>query len=83
MPVDASNVDFWWHTHPNTTINGVTLGGSDPSKADYTGQANMVNRGYKGNTFVIGVRNGTVTFFNAKGTLITVKYSDFKRMGGK
>jgi hypothetical protein len=34
MPSDATNVEFWWHTHPNTTVNGVTLGSSTPSDAD-------------------------------------------------
>ncbi|MEN5194498.1 DUF6443 domain-containing protein [Sphingobacterium faecium] len=83
MPSDASNVEFWWHTHPNTTVNGITLGGSTPSDADYRGQSNMVGLGFQGNTFVVGVRNGRVTFFDSKGVLTTVKYTDFKRMGGK
>ena len=47
------------------------------------GQSNMAGRGFQGNTFVIGVRNGRVTFFDSKGVLTTVKYTDFKRMGGK
>jgi len=36
-----------------------------------------------GNTFLIDVNNGKVTFFNEKGTLMTVKYDDFKRMGNQ
>ena len=83
MPADASNVEMWWHTHPNTTVNGVSLGSSNPSDADYSGQKTMTNRGYTGNTFVIGVRSGTVTFFNKDGALQTVKWSDFLRMGGQ
>jgi hypothetical protein len=83
MPSDASNVKFWWHTHPNTTVNGITLGSSTPSDADYKGQTTMTNLGFKGNTFVIGVGSGTVTFYNKDRALITVGYSDFKKMGGK
>lgn len=83
MPADASNVEFWWHTHPNITINGLTLGSSNPSAADYRGQTIMMNRGYKGNSFVVGTRSNTVTFFNNKKALTTIKYSDFKQIGGK
>ena len=83
MPTDASNVEFWWHTHPNVTINGAPLGGSNPSQADFRGQTEMTNRGFQGNTFVIGVRNGRVTFFNNKRVLTTVRYADFIRMGGR
>lgn len=83
VPADASNVEFWWHTHPNTTVGGILLGSSNPSEADMTFQAKMQKRGFKGNTFVIGVRSKRVTFYNKDKALITVKYSDFKKMGGK
>ena len=83
MPTDASNVEMWWHTHPNTTVNGISLGNSTPSDADYSGQKTMTNRGYKGNTFVIGIRSEKVTFFNKDGVLTTVKWEDFLRMGGQ
>lgn len=83
MPADASNVEMWWHTHPKTTVNGIPLGDSTPSDADYRGQKAMTSRGYKGNTFVIGVRSGTVTFFNKDGILASVKWTDFLRMGGR
>lgn len=43
----------------------------------------MTNRGYKGNTFVTGVRSSTVIFFNQDGDLTTVKWADFLRMGGQ
>ncbi len=33
--------------------------------------------------FVIGVRSGTVTFFNKNGVLQTVKWTDFLKMGGQ
>lgn len=83
MPSDASNVEFWWHTHPKTKVNGLQLGSSTPSPADFIGQTTMQKLGFKGNTFVIGVRSGRVTFYNEKKPLITIKYSDFKTMGGK
>ncbi|SHE86096.1 RHS repeat-associated core domain-containing protein [Flavobacterium fontis] len=88
-PKDASNMEFWWHVHPNVTINGVSLGSSNPTDpADFNGQKSVQSIGFKGNSFVIGVRTGTVTFFtvDSKGNnkiLMTVKYSDFKKMGGK
>ena len=82
-PTDASNVEYWWHTHPKTSVGGLQLGNSNPSPADFSFQTTMESRGFKGNTFVIGVRSGTVTFYNKDKALITVKYADFKTMGGK
>lgn len=35
IPADASNVEFWWHTHPKTEVGGVQLGSSTPSQADF------------------------------------------------
>jgi len=81
IPTDASNVEFYWHTHPNTTVGGVSLGASTPSDADKAFQGTMQDRGFKGNAFVIGTRGNTVTFYNRNGALITVKYSDFKKNG--
>ena len=81
MPHDASNIQLWWHTHPNVTINGVSLGSSNPSEADYNGQRKMLNRGYNGNSFVIGVRDRRVTFFNGKKRLSTIRWKAFIRMG--
>ncbi|MFV0468257.1 MAG: hypothetical protein ACK5MK_04925 [Dysgonomonas sp.] len=72
---------MWWHTHPNTIVNGLSLRDSTPSAADYSGLKTMTDRGYKGNTFVIGIRGATVTFFNKDGILTTVKWKDFLRMG--
>jgi len=83
MPSDASNVEFWWHTHPKTEVNGIQLGSSTPSKADFRGQTTMQKLGFKGNTFVIGTRSNTVTFFNKSKSLMTIKYSTFKKIGGK
>lgn len=83
IPTDASNVEFWWHTHPKTSVNGLKMGSSTPSPADFKGQTTMVNKGFKGNTFVIGTRSGTVTFYNDKKALTTIKYSTFKKIGGQ
>ena len=30
-PKDTSDLAFWWHTHPNTKVNGLNLGISNPS----------------------------------------------------
>ncbi len=68
---------MWWHTHPNTGA----LGSSTPSENDFQVQKSMVQKGYKGNTFVIGVKTKTVTFFNENRELITIKWSDFIKMG--
>jgi len=83
IPTDASNLEYWWHTHPKTSVGGLQLGSSNPSPADFSFQTTMENRGFKGNTFVIGVRSRTVTFYNKDKVLITIRYADFKRMGGK
>jgi len=62
---------------------GVSLGYSTPSSADKSFQETMQNRGFGGNAFVIGARSNTVTFYNKNKSLITIKYSDFKKIGGK
>ena len=81
MPDNTSNVKMWWHTHPDITMEGASLGDSLPSKADYNGQLKMEERGYKGNSFVIGLGSDSVTFFNKRSSLITVSWADFLRMG--
>jgi len=45
--------------------------------------SNWRDNGFSGNTFLINVRNGVVTFFNENGILISVKYSDFIKMGNQ
>jgi RHS repeat-associated protein len=70
----ASSIQFIWHIHPN---------GSTPSDADYKGMSNWRSNGFTGNTFLIDVENGRVTFFNEKGTLKTIKYTDFIKMGNQ
>jgi RHS repeat-associated protein len=70
----GSSIQFIWHIHPN---------GSTPTDADYNAMSNWSSNGFMGNTFLIDVNIGKVTFFNEKGTLMTVKYDDFKRMGNQ
>src|SRR5690554_5148151 len=55
--VNPSNVEFWWHTHPKTEVGGLQLGSSNPSPADFSFQGSMQGAGFKGNSFVIGVRD--------------------------
>ena len=84
MPSEASNLEFCWHVHPNTTVNGVQLGNSNPTKpSDFIGQRTLEKIGFRGNAFVIGARVNKVTFYNSRNTIITIKYNDFKRLGGR
>lgn len=83
IPTDASGIEFYWHTHPKTTVGGVQLGSSTPSVADKSFQGTMKDKGFKGNTFVIGVRDQKVTFYNQSKALITIRYTDFKKIGTK
>ena len=78
------DMEFWWHTHPDVMVEGIPLGSSTPSFNDKMVQRDMKEKGFfKGNTFVIGVGTKKVTFYNSKKPLMTIKYSDFKKMGGK
>jgi RHS repeat-associated protein len=70
----ANSIQFIWHIHPN---------GSNPSDADFDAMSNWRSSGFTGNTFLIDVNNGRVTFFNENGTLTRIKYDDFKRMGNQ
>ena len=84
---DPSRIDFWWHVHAERYLGFSISGGSNPSKADYSIQNRLKSKKnydspYKGNTFVIGTRRKTVTFFSNH-VLITISYEDFKKMGGQ
>lgn len=83
IPADASNIDTYWHVHPNTKVGGLSLGSSTPSAADKFFQGTMQSRGFSGNAFVVGVRTNTVTFYNSQKSIITIKYQDFRRIGGR
>lgn len=87
MPTDASNLEMWWHVHPDDSRYvesigaNMYLGSSDPSPADYKFQKKLEAINYKGNTFVVGVGTLDVTFFKGKGRLKTVLWTDFIKMG--
>jgi RHS repeat-associated protein len=70
----ASSIQYIWHTHPN---------GSEPSTADINAVSNWRSNGFKGNPFLIDVNNGRVTFYDEKGSLMNIRYDDFKRMGNQ
>ena len=70
----VSSIQYIWHIHPN---------GSTPSAADINAMSNWRSNGFTGNTFLIDINNGVVTFFNEKGTMKSIKYSDFIRMGNQ
>ena len=83
IPKDASNLEYWWHVHPDAKVGGVNLGASNPSPKDYDFQGILKNAGYKGNTFVIGARNQKVTFYNNQKTILQIRYETFKKILGK
>ena len=77
-PNDASNPLLWFHVHPDVTINGISLGDSSPSQADKNYQGSMEDINYSFNSFVIGAGTNTVTYFNSKGSIITVNYAQWE-----
>lgn len=70
----VSDIQFFWHIHPN---------GSKPSTGDTWWVEELRTYGFTGNSFLIDVNNDKVTFFNEKGSLMNIKYNDFKRMGNQ
>ena len=79
--VNPSNVEFWWHTHPKTEVGGLQLGSSNPSPADFSFQGSMQGAGFKGNFFVIGVRDQKVSFYNQDKVVLRMNYEVFKQIG--
>lgn len=69
-----SDIRFIWHTHPR---------GSNPSDKDINAIKSWRESLFKGNTFLIDTNNGKVNFFNERGTIKKVNYSDFIRMGNR
>jgi len=67
-----SQIQFFWHIHPN---------GSTPSRGDIWWVGELRKYGFTGNSFLIDINNNRVIFFNEKGSLMNIKYDDFKRMG--
>lgn len=84
LPKNASNLEMWWHDHPDTVVNIISskqLGDSNPSQADLDVQGILEERGYKGNSFVIGTHSNDVTYFNGSGTIVNVNYDDWQNAG--
>jgi RHS repeat-associated protein len=84
LPKNASNLEMWWHDHPDTIVNIISrkqLGDSTPSDADLSVQGILEERGYKGNSFVIGTNSNDVTYFNGNGTIVNANYDDWKNAG--
>lgn len=84
IPKSASNLEMWWHDHPDVMVNTLIskqLGNSTPSPNDVMIQETLEDRGYKGNSFVIGTHSNDVTYFNGSGTIVNVNYDDWKNAG--
>lgn len=82
-PQDASTISLWWHVHPNISVDGIQLGYSTPSDADFRIQKSLESKNYNGNTFVIGTRDKKVNFYNGSKSIMIIRYSDFVKMGGQ
>ncbi|MBR6640351.1 MAG: RHS repeat-associated core domain-containing protein, partial [Muribaculaceae bacterium] len=84
IPNNVNDVEFYWHTHPNRKINkNSSFGSSKPSPKDRTFQKEMQQSGYNGNTFVIGLRENKVTFYNKDKNIITMPYPVFVNLGNR
>ncbi|WP_131724450.1 RHS repeat domain-containing protein, partial [Chryseobacterium indologenes] len=84
IPKDASNLEMYWHDHPDVLVNNISpvqLGHSNPSDGDYGVQGLLEERGFKGNAFVVGPRTNDVTYYNAEGQIVNVNYDDWKSAG--
>jgi len=85
LPENASNLEMYFHVHPDVLVNILSpnqLGHSNPSDSDHNVQSLLEERGYKGNTFVVGPHTNTVTYFNGSRAIMTVNYDDWKKAGG-
>lgn len=69
---DVSSIEYVWHVHSED---------ANPSLGDKEALKNWKDYGYKGNPFVIGVKNRKVSFYDENGILESVDYIDFIRMG--
>ena len=68
----SENIKDVWHIHPNK---------SAPSQRDIKEVSKWREAGYKGNPFVVGINESTVSFYNEKGELEKVTYNEFLKMG--
>lgn len=85
-PEDLSNMEINWHIHPDVILHElsqlpVQLGNSSPSDADLSFQRGLEEDGYTGNSFVIGAKSNSVTYYNGKGIITNVNYNDWKSAG--
>lgn len=84
IPNNVSNVAFYWHTHPKRGESNLSShGSSKPSEADKKFQKDMQQSGYKGNAFIIGLRENKVTFYNKNKNIITIPYPVFVNLGNR
>ena len=84
IPNNVSNVAFYWHTHPKRGESNLSShGSSKPSEADKKFQKDMQQSGYKGNAFIIGLRENKVTFYNKDKNIITIPYPVFVNLGNR
>lgn len=83
IPKDASNLEMYWHDHPDVKISTTKLGHSNPSGADYDFQGILEDRGYNGNAFVVGTGTSNVTYYNGTGSVVTVNLTDWENAGIK
>ncbi len=84
--INMEDLDIYYHIHPDTK----GLGSSLPSnystifhgkllrRGDVPYQASLERMGYKGNPFVVGARDKRVNFYNGIGSVMKVKYKQFK-----
>ncbi|WP_326983769.1 DUF6443 domain-containing protein [Chryseobacterium sp. MYb264] len=83
IPLNASNLEYWWHVHPDKKVGDLQLGASTPSPSDKAFQGTLMSRGFRGNTFVVGARDQKVTFYNRQKSILTIPYATFKKVLGK
>lgn len=69
---ESKNIKDVWHIHPNK---------STPSPTDIKEVSKWRAAGYKGNPFIVGINESTVSFYNEKGELEKVTYKEFLKMG--
>ena len=72
----SNSIQFIWHVQP---VNSQPSPDGDIKVL----RENWRKGGFTGNPFIIGVENGRVNFYNEKGTIMSVKYKDFIRMGNQ
>ncbi len=78
---DYSNVEFYYHIHSGDK-NIRNSGMSNPSPADFSVmKTNSSELNFKGTSFVIGVKDNNVQFYNGNKSYIKISYEVFKKIG--